>query len=177
VNARSSFQRILAIDPTTSGFAFVVREGTERLVDWGVARVWAESKNEYLARIEAIVGKYSPMGIVVEDSTQSKRGTRARRRIALLLRYAKSQDITTTSVSWVTVREAVGKGLRTKYEIASRIASQFPELAVYLPQRRRAWESEDPRINIFDALAFALVACSASSTPPLLDWAQSSRTP
>lgn len=155
----SPFQRILAIDPITSGFAFAVLEGTARLVDWGVTRVWAESDNEFLARVEAIVQRYSPACLVVEEAGGSRRGTRARRRIALLLRYAKSQEMTATTVSWDTVREAVGKAGNTKYEIALVIANQFPELVAHLPKPRRAWENEDPRINLFDATAFALAAC------------------
>lgn len=167
MKSASSFQRILAIDPTTSGFAFIVLEGGVRLVDWGVARVWAESDNEYLARIEAIVERYSPACLVVQDTTQSRRGPRARRRIALLLRYAKSVEMAATSVSWEAVRQAIGQGVNTKYEIASAIASRFPELAAHLPHRRRAWENEDPRMNIFDATAFALAACLAVSAPPV----------
>lgn len=154
----NAFQRILAIDPTTSGFAFIILEGGERLVDWGVARVWAKSDNEYLARIEAIVERYSPAWLVVEDTTHSRRGARARKRIALLLRYAKSHNLIATSVSWQAVRQAIGEGVNTKYEIASRVANRFPELADHLPQQRRAWENEDPRINIFDATSFALAA-------------------
>jgi len=168
VKSLSTFQRILAIDPTTSGFAFIVLEGGERLVDWGVARVWAESENEYLARIEAIVQRYSPSWLVVENAMQSRRGTRARRRIALLLRYAKSQKMIATTVSWEAVRQALGQAVNTKYEIASTIANRFPELAIHLPKRRRAWESEDPRMNIFDATAIALAAwVSPGSDLPL----------
>lgn len=158
MNSANSFQRILAIDPVTSGFAFVVLEGRERLVDWGVARVWADSDNEYLARVEAIVERYSVAWLVVEDTARSRRGARARRRIALLLRYAKSLKLTATTVSWQAVRQAIGEGENTKHEIASRIAGRFPELAIHLPRRRRVWENEDPRINIFDATAFALAA-------------------
>lgn len=160
MKSASSFQRILAIDPTTSGFAFVVLEGRERLVDWGVTRVWAKSDNEYLARVEAIVQRYSPVCFVLEEGGHSRRGARARRRIALSLRYARSHKLTVISVSWDMVRQAIGEGVNTKHEIASKIASQFAELAIHLPHRRRAWENEDPRINIFDAMAFALAAYS-----------------
>jgi hypothetical protein len=159
VRSASQFQLILAIYPTTSGFAFAVLEGTERLVDWGVTRVWAKSDNEFLARLEALIERYSPVCLVVEEAARSRRGVRARRRITLSSRYARSQKLTVSSASWAAVRQAIGEGINTKHEIASRIASQFPELAVHLPPRRRAWDNEDPRINIFDAVAFAIAAC------------------
>lgn len=158
VKSASPFRRILAIDPTSSGFAFAVLEGKERLVDWGVTRVWAESDNEFLARLEALIGKYSPVCLVVEEPGRSKRGARARRRITLSSRFARSQKLSVCAVSWDTVRQTMGDGVSTKHEIASRIARHFPELAAHLPHRRRAWENEDPRINIFDAAAFAIAA-------------------
>ena len=43
-----------------------------------------------------------------------------------------------------------------KYQIASRIAEQFPELLSILPPKRRIWQSEDYRIGIFDAAAVGI---------------------
>jgi hypothetical protein len=68
--------------------------------------------------------------------------------------------MTATTISWDTVRQVFSEGVNTKYEVSSAIANRFPELSGHLPRRRRAWENEDPRMNIFDATAFALAACS-----------------
>lgn len=156
MDASTPFLRTLAIDPTASGFAFVVLEDPRRIVDWGVAKIWAASDNEFLARIEGIVERYAPSRFVVEESEGSRRGVRARRRIGLLLRYAQSQGMVTSSVSRTDVRESMGMQGATKQEIATKLARHFPELETFLPAPRRPWESEDPRMNIFDALSFAI---------------------
>ena len=169
------FQRTLAIDPTNGGFAFIVLEGPSRLVDWGVARVWSESDKEVLARVEGIVARYSAGLLVVEDPDKSRRGTRARRLIKLLLRTAKAWGIVTCCVSRSAVRQSVGIEGATKQEIASEIVRYFPELEASLPAPRRPWESENQRMNIFDALALALTALPCSST--CLYCVDSSRAP
>lgn len=158
MDTHKSFQRTLAIDPTNAGFAFIVLEGASRLIDWGVAKIWAKSDREFLARVEAIVDRYGPTVLVAENADESRRGARAQRRIGLLTRYAKSQGMVMRSVSRSTVRQSFGNSRATKQEIATEIARWFPELAPYLPAPRRPWESEDQRINIFDALAFAIAS-------------------
>ena len=46
----------------------------------------------------------------------------------------------------------------TNYELAEIFAKRFPdELGDRLPPKRKAWMSEDCRMDIFDAVALALV--------------------
>ena len=45
----------------------------------------------------------------------------------------------------------------TKYQRAVALVSRFPELEARLPRQRKPWMTEDSRINIFDALGFAVV--------------------
>jgi hypothetical protein len=40
-----------------------------------------------------------------------------------------------------------------KYEVASALARQFPDLALRLPPKRKCWQSEHYRMGIFDAAA------------------------
>jgi hypothetical protein len=47
---------------------------------------------------------------------------------------------------------------RNKDQIARLIVTRFPELAPRLPPERKPWTSEDTRMAIFDAAAFALAA-------------------
>jgi len=52
----------------------------------------------------------------------------------------------------------LGNPQGTKQEMAEMLAIQFPdELASRLPKKRKPWESEDGRMDIFDAVALALV--------------------
>jgi hypothetical protein len=50
---------------------------------------------------------------------------------------------------------ADGRG--TKHALATQLANRFPEeLGNRLPPKRRAWDSEDYRMGIFDAVALAV---------------------
>ena len=47
----------------------------------------------------------------------------------------------------------------TKHEMAESLATRFPdELALRLPPKRRPWESEDARMDVFDAVGLAVVS-------------------
>jgi hypothetical protein len=49
-------------------------------------------------------------------------------------------------------------GRGTKHALAEIIAKRFPEeLGSRLPPKRKPWMSEDSRMNIFDAVALALL--------------------
>lgn len=152
--------RILAIDPSTAGFGFAVLEDPTRLVDWGVAEVWSKSPKSFLARVEALVDRYSPSIIVLEDVGDGKRRKRAARLIELVGRYSETRRVTAVKVHRSQVRKAFG-GKPTKHEIAVAIAAVFPEMAPRLPRRRRLWDSESEQMNVFDALSFALTALAA----------------
>lgn len=46
----------------------------------------------------------------------------------------------------------------TKHEMAELLAQKFPaELAARMPRKRRAWENEDGRMDMFDAVGLAVV--------------------
>jgi hypothetical protein len=52
----------------------------------------------------------------------------------------------------------LGKPKGTKQEIAELLAGKYPdELASRLPPKRKPWKSEDTRMDIFDAVALAVV--------------------
>jgi hypothetical protein len=54
------------------------------------------------------------------------------------------------------VKKAFPGHERNKDEIASVLGERFPELAPRVPPRRRAWQSEDYRMSIFDAAALGV---------------------
>lgn len=152
------YARILGIDPSTRGFGFAVLEANGRLVDWGVAEVYSTNDKEFLNRIEAIIGRYSPAVVAVEDlETNTRRGERAKRRINALVGYAQLRNIQPAILSSSEVRSIFGVSKRTsKYDLATAIVSAFPELEAILPPKRKPWKSEDERMNIFDATGLAL---------------------
>ena len=51
----------------------------------------------------------------------------------------------------------VGDVKGTKHEMAEFLAQKYPvELAAKLPPKRRAWENEDGRMDMFDAVGLAV---------------------
>src|SRR5687767_10879632 len=74
---------VLAIFPTTRGFAFTLFEGPESPVDWGVSEMRGLFKNDRcLKAASAILERYRPDYLVLQDTSQN--GTRRAHRIAAL---------------------------------------------------------------------------------------------
>ncbi len=153
--------RILAIAPTTRGFGFAVLEGRETLVDWGVKRIEGDKNAQSLAMVKKLIAQYRP-GVMVLQDTFVKNSHRAPRIKALskrIIALAAKRNVSVKLFRFEKVRKiffADGKG--TKHALAEIIAKRFPgELGSCLPPKRRAWTSEDSRMDTFDAVALALV--------------------
>lgn len=52
--------------------------------------------------------------------------------------------------------------------MARFIAARFAELARYVPPERKPWMSEDPRMAVFDAPAFALTVLRTNKASPMI---------
>jgi hypothetical protein len=84
------------------------------------------------------------------------RGKAANRKVSVAL-FSRDQVMKTFIVD--------GQG--TKHALAEIIAKRFPEeVGSRLPPKRKPWMSEDSRMNIFDAVALALMPylCRRSKT-------------
>jgi Holliday junction resolvasome RuvABC endonuclease subunit len=152
--------RVLAIAPSSRGFGFAVLEGPNALDDWGV-KVSHRDKNAHaLAQVRDLLNHYAPSVIVLEDcgAKDSRRHQRIQKLIREIEGLAKKQHISTELYSRAQVRCAFSANCSaTKEEIAEAIAEHFPdELGFRLPPHRQPWMSEDYRMSIFDAVAFAL---------------------
>jgi hypothetical protein len=151
-------KRVLAIDPTSRGFGFVVLESPATLVDWGVKVIRQPNETRAMARVLDLVRHYMPEIILVEDHNKgSRRCARIQSMLAGVGRLATEEGLKIRHVSVSRVKE-VFRTFRahTKHEIAHAVAQQLPELAPRLPPYRKAWMSEDYQMAIFDAAAFAL---------------------
>jgi hypothetical protein len=157
--------RVLAIDPTTKGFAYAVFEGPDLLLDWGSTQVRLERKNALcLKRVEELLRRYAPDVVVLE--AYDGKGSHRRRRVRSLIRsirgLATRKGFRSRAFSRPEIRRTFGAlGRATKHPIASEIARRFPELAPRLPQARKFYESEDERMSIFDAASLALTYFAA----------------
>ena len=152
--------RVISIYPCHRGFGFAVLEGV-RLVDWGIAKLYSKKDEEFLARVERMIDRYHPSHLALEDHTNSRRREGVQKRVNTALGYGKLRGIRTVLVARAEARSAVGLSDRTtNHELALRIAELFPELATNLPRKRRPWESEAERMNVFQAVGLAVVRCS-----------------
>lgn len=156
----SADARVLAVDPTTRGFAYAVFEDCRCLIDWGAIQVRGDKRTGCLARLDQLLGRLHAATLVIEDPSdpRSRRATRVRQVLFAMEREAKRRGLTVRRITRAEVRRAFRAWGSTKYEIALRIAEFLPELAPRLPRKRKPWESETERMSIFDAASFALTA-------------------
>jgi hypothetical protein len=157
----SSQKRVLAIDPTHRGFGYVIFEGPEFLIDWGVRHVEGPKNKASTAAAAELITRYHPRIMVLEDV--AAKGCRRRRRVRELVevldRYGRERGLTVRKVAQARVKRTfLPLGIRNKNQMARFVAAQFPELARCVPPERKPWMSEDTRMAIFDAAAFALAS-------------------
>jgi hypothetical protein len=151
--------RVLAVDPTSKGFGFAIFEGSTRLIDWGVKHATKDKNRASVNQVGELVALYQPDILLVEDSAApgSRRCERVCELMARLRSLASTHKTRFRKVSMHKVRKFfAAEGARTKRQIAVSIAGKFPELEPKLPPLRKPWMSEDERMAIFDAAAFAL---------------------
>jgi len=150
--------RALAIDPSTRGFGFAILEGPNRLIDWGVKETKTDKQKRALESIAELIDFYQPAVLAVEDSSGkgSRRCGRVGRLIDRIEKLAVKNNVKVRRFSRLEVKKTFAEvGAKNKYEIALVIARRFPELQPRLPRFRKPWMSEDYRMSIFDAVAFA----------------------
>lgn len=164
---RNTTRRILAIDPTHRGFGYVVLEGSDRLVDWGL-RQWRRGKSSNAVdRVCNLIRRVTPDVLVIEDTRcdSCRRGERVREfldRVAA----ATISEVRVRRVAAAAVRARFSAaGAKNKDAVARILAAQFPELAPLLPPPRKPWKSEDERMAVFDAAALAANGARLHSRP------------
>ncbi len=158
-NRSANNMRVLAIDPTHRGFGYAVFEGPLRLVDWGTRDVRGAKNVSCIEATARLIALYRPSALIVEDG--AARGSRRRERVQQLIyelgELARRHKVQVRRVSRLRVRKTfASQGASNKHEIACVIAAQFSDLTSRLPPKRKPWMSEDLRMAIFDAAAFAI---------------------
>lgn len=149
--------RVFSVYPCRRGFAFAVLEGRDRLVDWNVAQLGFDTDDEFVRRLHALIEKYRPQLVVLEDCSTGRRGEKTQRRIEAGLGLSKYLDLQTILLSPGEMRTALELPLRaSKHDVAARVVHHFPELARKTP-KRAIWQ-RDPRMYLFEAVAHCLAA-------------------
>ena len=152
--------RLLAVSLSTWGFGYAVLEGGNSLVDYGNKRINKDKNARSLAHIEKMIVHNQPDVLVLQDV--NAKGTHRAPRIKQLHRkivaLAKKRKLKVVEISGTELRRLLlNNEAGTKREMAELLAKKFPdELASRLPEKRKAWKSEDARMDIFDAVGLAV---------------------
>jgi hypothetical protein len=145
-------QRILCLDIRPRSFAFVVFEGPKLVLDWG-ARSFRRGVNAVRVplgkKVARLLEEYVPCVLVLERPRTRKHV----RIVAAIRKQAKLQRIPIRLLSAKVIDAAFSGSNDNKHQIASTLATRFPDLISVLPPKRRSWESEDYRMSMFDAAA------------------------
>jgi hypothetical protein len=161
MNRPRRYALVLSVYPSTRGFGFVLFEGPLAPFDWGVKEMRGRKKHgRCLAKIEAILNRYLPDILVLQDTSPS--GTHRARRVthlnAAIAELGEGRGIPVYAYTRKDVRQAFAYlGPVNKHIIAEVIAKHVPAFERYLPPPRKPWMSEDARMDLFDAAALGLV--------------------
>ena len=153
--------RILAVALSFGGFGFVVMEGQKTIIEFGRRVADGDKNAQSIAKMKKLLNFYRPDVLVLQDV--EAKGSRRYPRIKTLNRQmkgvAEKHKIGVKLISGKQLRSLLlGNPKGTKQEMAEKLAKDFPdELASRLPPKRKTWESEDGRMDIFDAVALAVV--------------------
>lgn len=146
---------LLAIDPTSRGFAFAVLEAPAFLLDWG-SKSATMGSGSLVRKVDELLSRHQPDVLMLEDlaAKGAQRRIRAREEIQAIERLALTRGVPVERVSRLGVLDTFAPR-KTKYEVALRLAEIFPVLANRLPRKRKTWTPEETRMSVFDALAIA----------------------
>jgi hypothetical protein len=151
--------RILAVAPLSRGFGYAVMEPPDRLVACGNKAIRRDKNAGSLAWVKKFIQFYQPdVPVLPEvDAPHARRAARIKRLHRKIVALAKEHKLKVRLVKGPQMRAVLlGSATGTKFARAQTLAAKFPvELAARLPPKRRPWMSEDPRMNIFDAVGLA----------------------
>ncbi len=127
------------------------------MLDWGI-RSFRSGANAVKTpageKFRALLDEFTPSAVVIRERTT--RSARKPKLLTIIERQARSRRIPLRFISRGDVNRAFVGFESNKYEVASALARQFPDLASRLPPKRKVWQSEDYRMGIFDAAALGV---------------------
>ena len=152
--------RILAIAPSARGFGYSVMEGP-LILECRNKRAHGNKNLQAISKIEKLMKQFLPDVLVLQD-VKAKGCHRSPRIKALhrqIVKLAVKQNCKVALFSGTLLRDTLlGDVKGTKHGMAEMLAKKYPvELAAKLPPKRRAWENEDGRMDMYDAVGLAVV--------------------
>ena len=153
--------RVLALAPLSRGLGYAVMEGPDKLVACGNKAVLHDKNAGSLVWAKKFIKFYQPDVLVLPNvmAADTRRAPRIKTLHRKIVALAKKHQLKVQLISVTQVRsQLLGARKGTKQAVAKALAVKFPvELGTRLPPKRRPWMSEDPRMDIFDAVGVAVV--------------------
>jgi len=150
--------RVLALDLHPRDFGYVVVESPDKLLDWGVRshrRKGNSSDVLIQKRLRPLLELWRPSVVVLREPLRIRTPNPPTSRL-LKKQIMMSAKIQGARVQVLKKRPTDRTEKLTKYECAQAVVKLFPVLTRKLPPKRKPWESEDYRMNMFAAAALAL---------------------
>lgn len=144
----TSARRIMgfAVGTGKVGFAYLV-DG--ELMDWRLSIKASRSFEAAFNQALKWIIYYRPELVVLEEiDTGSRKGAHSQALVQAIESAANNANVDVVR----TPRPSSGPN---KYAEAAQLSEQFPQIASWLPRKRRLWETEPLNIIYFEALALA----------------------
>tara|TARA_R110002072_G_scaffold302796_1_gene488827 strand:+ start:16939 stop:17451 length:513 start_codon:yes stop_codon:yes gene_type:complete len=152
---------VLAIFANGRGFGLAVMKDALTVVSaYNVTiRQYPISNKQVLERIKEKISYYLPSVIVLEEPKGygSRKSKRVQELIKKIASFAQSKGLGVHQYSRNDIRFVFSAfNAHSKYEIATIISENIPELKAKLPEKRKSHEAESYAISIFDAVSLAI---------------------
>jgi hypothetical protein len=154
-------KRILALDVHPLSFGFVVLEGHDHLLDWGV-RSFRHGVNAVKVpislKLARLLDEYQPSVLLVKKPAHG-----LARRMRMIATLAVAHHIQLRTISGESIKRAFPQPTPNKHQMAQAVADHFPLLSSYVPPKRKPWKGEHYRTSVFEAAALGLTYFSHAS--------------
>jgi len=163
MTSQTNLKLVLALDVRPRRFGFVVFEGPNQLLDWGIRSFFSgHSRLPTDEKVVALINDLSPSVIVVRE----RQGQSDAKVLETLRQQAKDRNIAFTFISQKAIMKAFAGARKNKHDVASALAQQFSILMSKLPRKHKCWQTEDYRMSIFDAAAAGVAYFSRRGKRP-----------
>ncbi|HHG90306.1 MAG TPA: hypothetical protein ENJ90_07520 [Devosia sp.] len=140
--------RILGVAVASGRVGYVLLAGST-LKDWHVSYTASKSPAKAAELAQKWINQLEPDILVSEKvENAAKKSKRTKEIISAIARTAEHNYLLDVSV----VR---AHDYANKYEEASALAKQYPEIQAWLPKKRRFFDNEPRNTVLFEALSFA----------------------
>src|SRR5437899_303306 len=123
-------KRVIALDVRSRNFGFVVFEGPNEILDWGI-RSFRSGGNAVKIpageKFRALLDEFAPSAVVIRERTTGS--AKKPKLLSIIERQVRNRRIPASFITPRDVNRAFVGFETNKYEVALALAQQFPSLA------------------------------------------------